>query len=128
MPRWERAKWEENTRNEQPSWLWLSRSCCWSSLQVDFLVVSKHADGALGVSLVDPHGAHLADALPKLQGLARFARNHGDQFVRIESIAEIGGVLRVLDLQREDVRAAVESFAGAQATPLYEDSVAATYG
>jgi type III restriction enzyme len=46
----------------------------WSSLQVDFLVVSEDADGALGVSLVDPHGAHLADALPKLKGLARFAR------------------------------------------------------
>jgi len=26
------------------------------------------------------------------------------------------------------VRAVVESFSGAQATPLYEDSVAATYG
>ena len=100
----------------------------WSSLQVDFLVVSKHADGTLGVSLIDPHGVYLADALPKLKGLAAFARACGDQFVRIESIAEVDGDLRVLDLQREDVRAVVESFSGAQATPLYEDSVAATYG
>ena len=99
----------------------------WASLQVDFLVVSRAPDGTLGTSLVDPHGSHLADALPKLKGLARFARAHGDQFVRIESIAEVDGVLRVLDLQRGDVREAIESFTGAQATPLYEDPMSAHY-
>lgn len=99
----------------------------WASLQVDFLVISNLPDNTLGVSLIDPHGDHLADALPKLRGLAAFARAHGDQFVRIESIAEIEGVLRVLDLQRDDVRVAIESFAGSQATPLYESSAAANY-
>lgn len=99
----------------------------WSSLQVDFVIVSTLADGALGVSLVDPHGAHLADALPKLKGAVAFAGAYGDRFVRIESIAEVDGELRVLDLQREDVRAMVESFSGAQATPLYENPVADIY-
>ena len=57
-------------------------------------------------SLIDPHGAYLGDAVPKLRGLARFARTFGDQFVRIESIAEVDGVLRVLDLQRTTTSAA----------------------
>lgn len=99
----------------------------WASLQVDFLVVSRMPDGTLGVSLVDPHGSYLADALPKLKGLARFARAFGNEFVRIESIAEVDGDLRVLDLQRSDVREAIESYTGAQATPLYEDPSAADY-
>ncbi len=99
----------------------------WASLQADFLVISNLPNNTLGVSLIDPHGDHLADALPKLKGLAAFTRAHGDHFVRIESIAEVNGELRVLDLQRDDVRAAIESFAGAQATPLYESSVAANY-
>jgi len=99
----------------------------WASLQIDFMVVSNLPHGTLGVSLIDPHGSHLADALPKLKGLAHLARTHGDQFVRIESIAEVDGVLRVLDLQREDVRDGVDSFTGAQATPLYEGPATADY-
>jgi hypothetical protein len=91
------------------------------------MVVSNMPDGTLGVSLIDPHGSHLADAVPKLKGLAHFARAHGDPFVRLESIAEVDGVLRVLDLQREDVRDGVESFTGAQATPLYEGPATARY-
>ncbi len=33
----------------------------WTSLQVDFLVVSRRDDGTLAVSIVDPHGDHLGD-------------------------------------------------------------------
>jgi len=99
----------------------------WSSLQVDFLVVSTSPDGTVGVSLIDPHGSHLADAVPKLKGLASFALDHGDKFIRIEAIAEVGGELRVLDFQRSDVRNAIEAFNGAQATPLYDGPEAADY-
>jgi type III restriction enzyme len=99
----------------------------WASLQVDFLVVSDLANGKFGVSLVDPHGAHLADAIPKLRGLASFARSFGDQFVRIESIAEVDGTLRVLDVQRGDVRDAIDAYVGTQATALYESPLAAVY-
>lgn len=38
---------------------------------------------------VDPHGYHLADAVPKLRGLASFAVEYGDEFHRIESVVEI---------------------------------------
>jgi len=54
--------------------------------------------------IVDPHGIHLADALPKLKGLALYAETHAKAYRRIESVAEIKGKLRVLDLKNEDVR------------------------
>ena len=60
------------------------------------------------VDLVDPHGVHLADALPKLQGLALYAEAHAVTYRRIESVAETGGKFRALDLTRADVRKAVK--------------------
>ena len=77
------------------------------------------------VDLVDPHGLHLADALPKLQGLAAYAIEHADAFRRIEAVAEASGKLRVLDLTRADVRQAV---LGASSTKsLFEGFLAADY-
>lgn len=49
----------------------------------------------------------MADALPKLQGLALFAENHASTYRRIESVAEAKGKLRVLDLTNVDVRKAI---------------------
>jgi len=57
----------------------------WTSLQPDFLVVSRRDNGELGVSIIDPHGGHLADADAKLQALAHYAEEYGKDFVRIES-------------------------------------------
>ena len=99
----------------------------WASLQVDFLFVSRRPDDSLGVSIVDPHGDHLADARPKLVGLTAFAEQHGSEYVRIESISDTDTGLRVLDLQDTAVRAAVLAFDGAQVSALYE-SVGQPYG
>jgi type III restriction enzyme len=83
----------------------------WTSLQPDFIVVSRRDDGSLGVSIIDPHGDHLADAKNKLKALARYAGFFGDQLVRIESITEASdGSLRSLDLKDESVREAVDEF------------------
>ena len=38
------------------------------------------------VSIVDPHGHHVPDALPKLRRLAEFAAAYGVSFHRIESV------------------------------------------
>ena len=75
--------------------------------------------------LVDPHGVHLADALPKLQGLAAYAETYASAYRRIESVAEAGGKLRVLDLTRADVRQAIKEAAGAKG--LYEGVWAGDY-
>lgn len=92
----------------------------WTSVQPDFLIVSRKTDGTLGVSIVDPHGDHLADARAKLNGLADFAEKYVDDFVRIESIAANDeGDLAVLDMLSESVRAAVREFEGGQVSALY---------
>ncbi|WP_420009114.1 DEAD/DEAH box helicase [Xanthomonas sacchari] len=89
----------------------------------DFLFFAEQ-DGKVVVDLVDPHGLHLADALPKLQGLAVYAESHGGAYRRIESVAAVNSKLRALDLTREDVRRAVANAkdAGAlYASPLAND-------
>ena len=80
----------------------------WRRMCPDFLFF--HGDsGNMRVSIVDPHGHHLADALPKLRGLAEFAATHGDSFHRIESVARMkDGTLRVLDLTDPYIRKAIK--------------------
>ncbi len=99
----------------------------WKSLQVDFVVISRRDDGTLAASIVDPHGDHLADAKFKLRALAGYAGQYGDEFLRIESVAKVGGALRTLDLQNSDVRAAVRAFEGGKVTALYESDTARDY-
>jgi len=97
----------------------------WTSLQVDFVVISRRDDGRLGASIVDPHGDHLADAKGKLRALAQFAEDHGDRFVRVVSVAKgSDGTLRALDLLEPAVRQAVRDFTGAEVIALYDLDVA----
>ena len=56
---------------------------------------------------MDPQGTQFSDALPKLQGLARYAGTHPQVGRRIEAIAKVGDRLRVLDLTELAVRQAV---------------------
>ena len=79
----------------------------WRRVCPDFLFFHGDRENMKG-SIVDPHGHHLADALPKLLGLAEFAATHGECFHRIESVAQMkDGTLRVLDLTDTDTRNAV---------------------
>ena len=79
----------------------------WRRMCPDFLFFHGDSEN-IGVSIVDPHGHHLADALPKLRGLAQFAATHGKSFHRIESVARMNdGTLRVLDLTVPTVREVV---------------------
>ena len=81
--------------------------------------------GKIVADIVDPHGTYLADALPKLKGLARYAENHRDVFRRMEAITEVGGSLRVLDLTRADVRRAIIEATSAES--LFRGEVAGNY-
>lgn len=64
--------------------------------------------------IVDPHGHHLADALPKLRVLAQFAREHGKAFRRIEALTQIDGGLKVLDLFDDRVCRAIDDAESAE--------------
>lgn len=92
----------------------------------DFLFFGELPDGTLAVDIVDPHGFHLSDALPKLRGLASYAESHPQVYRRIEAVADVGGRLRKLDLTRADVRSAVNS--AESANSLYVGATAGDYG
>ena len=91
----------------------------------DFLFFSQMRDGSMAADIVDPHGTHFADAIPKLTGLARYAEMFGDQYRRIEAITKIDEQFRVLDLTDPTVRAAIASATSVRA--LYESAVADDY-
>lgn len=97
----------------------------WKALRPDFIFFGTAHDGSVVVDLVDPHGHHLSDALPKLKGLADFAERFETDFRRIESVAETGGKLRVLDITHENVREAIRSAESAKV--LYDSALAADY-
>ncbi|MBS0556996.1 MAG: DEAD/DEAH box helicase family protein [Proteobacteria bacterium] len=90
----------------------------------DFVFFAEQ-DGKIVADIIDPHSVHLADAIPKLRGLARYAETHPGVFGRIEGVAEIGGRLRVLDLTRADVRNAVRT--AQNASSLYGSVLAGDY-
>lgn len=92
----------------------------------DFIFFGRAEDGSVVASIVDPHGHHLADALPKLRGLARYAEKNGGMFGRIEAVAKVDSQYRVLDLRNADVRAAVYGAGSAEAA--YSGPASSRYG
>jgi hypothetical protein len=91
----------------------------------DFIFFTTMDGGKVVADIVDPHGLYLADALPKLQGLALYAEAHAKAYRRIESVAEVKGKLRVLNLMHEDVRKAVAS--AKDVTGLFVGQLASDY-
>lgn len=90
----------------------------------DFIFISEEK-GDVVVDIIDPHGHHLADALPKLQGLAKYSETHSNAYRRIEAVAVSQGSLRRLDLTNKDVRKAIAAAASAES--LYNSSIAGDY-
>jgi hypothetical protein len=97
----------------------------WRRMCPDF-VFFHGTETSVKVSIVDPHGFHLGDALPKLRGLADFTVNYGDEFHRIEAVAQMKDKsLRVLDLKDQTVREAIQQAADAE--DLYISDAATDY-
>lgn len=90
----------------------------------DFIFFAEQ-DGKVVADIVDPHGLHLADALPKLQGLVEYTKTHASAYRRIESVAQAGGKLRVLDLTRAEVQQAIKDAKSLKS--LYEGFLAEDY-
>ncbi|MPY68067.1 type III restriction endonuclease subunit R [Deinococcus sp. SDU3-2] len=97
----------------------------WRAMRPDFVFFSREPGGTLVADLIDPHGHHLADALPKLRGLADFAETYGGEFRRIQSVAEVSGQFWMLDMKQPEVRAAVRGAVDAKA--LYLSALATSY-
>ena len=95
-------------------------------LRPDFIFFGRLSDGNIVADIVDPHSHHhLADALPKLTGLARYAEANGAIYRRIEAVAELNGGYKLLDLKEASVRGAV--FTASNTKSLYESAVAIEY-
>lgn len=97
----------------------------WRSMHPDFLFFNE-IDGKVRASIVDPHGHHLEDSLVKLQGLAKFAEEHGGCFDRVWAVSKSGPSMKILDLKVEMVRDAI--FAG-RSSPMeyYVSDIATEY-
>lgn len=95
-------------------------------MRPDFLFFSKGAGGEIVADIVDPHGEHFAESLPKLRGLADYTEKHGSHFDRIEAVAKLDGSYRVLDLKAAEVRDLVRRVTSAK--EAYLDPLSAVYG
>ena len=69
----------------------------------DFLFFRQEGDRVV-IDILDPHGAHLPDAVSKAKGLALYAEKHGHRFGRIETIDRVDGQLRRLNLKNHTTR------------------------
>ena len=89
------------------------------SMYPDFIFFHNVGD-VVRPSIVDPHGFHLADAAPKLRGLAAYAARHSDTFERIDAVAEVDKQLLALDLRSETVRDAASTVQDDGVRELFE--------
>ena len=97
----------------------------WRSMHPDF-VFFHEVDGEPKASIVDPHGHHLEDSLVKLRALAQYAEVHGASFHRIEALSKVGDVMKMLNLQDEEVRAGIMA-GGASVDWFYNSRLAVNY-
>lgn len=94
----------------------------------DFIFFTDTGNG-VEASIVDPHGDHLADALPKLRGLSAYALAHGDAYKRIEAIIEDreSKSFMAIDLKSEVVRDAIRDLGDKSVLSLFQ-RVGGIYG
>ena len=91
----------------------------------DFIFFASQSDGSVAADIVDPHGTQFSDALPKLQGLAKYAETHPHIYRRIETVAKVDDTLRILDLTDAEVRK--EVFEAKDAKSVYRGSHAINF-
>ncbi|WP_369742832.1 DEAD/DEAH box helicase [Pseudidiomarina sp. PP-1MA] len=94
-------------------------------MRPDFIFFTQLADGSIAADIVDPHGTQFSDSIPKLKGLAQYAENFGAHYRRIDAIAKVDDVYRVIDLKERRVRAAIAS--ATSIAELYSSDVAVDY-
>jgi type III restriction enzyme len=91
----------------------------------DFLFFSEVKGKGVVVDIVDPHGTHLSDSLPRLKGMATYAKRHAADYRRVEVVAEVKKKLRMLDLTDAAVRDGIMS--AQNANELFEGPLAKDY-
>ena len=86
------------------------------------ILVFRRQKNRIDIDILEPHGDHSADHLPKAQGLAQYAKHHGEMFGRIEMIRVVKGKPERLDMQDEKIRAKVlKATTAEQLQDLYQE-------
>ena len=100
------------------------------SLRPDFIFFVRDENGEICPSIVDPHGTHLSDTVPKLRGYIDYVREFPGIFKQVVSVGALpSGEYRSLNLLRLDVQDAILSFDGATSEELYLDkAISNRYG
>jgi hypothetical protein len=83
-------------------------------MRPDFIFFRQDVGGEIIADIVDPHGHHFAESLPKLLGLANYAAAHSESFGRIEAVAKVDDAYRFIDLQDPSKRIALAKFDSAK--------------
>ncbi len=92
------------------------------SCNPDFIFFVRDRKGEIRPTIVDPHGAHLGDTIPKLKGYVEYLQEFPDVFAQVLFVGDLGnGQLRSLNLLRADVQAAITGFSGDSAQELFLD-------
>lgn len=94
-------------------------------MRPDFIFFAQLTDGTIVSDIVDPHGTHFSDSIPKLKGLSKYAQTFGERYRRIDAVAKIGDVYKVLDMKDTKVRNAVAS--ATSIIELYNSDVVDNY-
>lgn len=95
-------------------------------MRPDFIFLSDDGKSGIKAHIIDPHGIHLSDALPKLRGLVNYVEEFGASFERVESIAKLeSGIFKKLDLKRQEIREAIR--ASGDVKELFGSAVAEPY-
>ena len=76
------------------------------TLHPDFIFFER-VKGEIMPSIVDPHGLHLSDTLPKLRGIAKYVEDFGDTFARYWFVSDYKNQAMYLDLKDPDVRSMI---------------------
>ena len=98
------------------------------SLRPDFIFFDRDSEGKVWPTIVDPHGTHLSDVVPKLKGYVEYLREFPDIFKQVLSVGTLpDGEYRALNLLRNEVQEAILGFSGDSGEELYRDKAISTH-
>lgn len=94
-------------------------------MRPDFIFFAKLTDGTIVADIVDPHGTQFSDSIPKLKGLVHYVESSGEHYRRVDAVAKVGEVYKVLDLKEAKVQHAIAS--ATSISELYGSTIASNY-
>lgn len=99
------------------------------ALHPDFIFFVRDEDNVIRPAIVDPHGTHLSDVIPKLKGYVEYLREFPDVFKQVLSVGLVsGGEYRSLNLLRPEVQEIIMNFNGDSGEELYIGELSNRYG